>query len=270
MSIFIVAVFIIGYAGIAFESGLKINKAAIALLMCVICWVLYMFGSADYVEMFHGEAFRSFLAEFHSNDMTAAVRQFVGENILLSHLGDTCEILFFLMGAMAIVEVVDANGGFNFVRDRLATTHKRKLLWRIVLMTFLLSSVLDNLTTSIVMIMVLRKLVAVREDRLIYSAMVILAANAGGAFSPIGDVTTIMLWIKGNITSIGVIKEMFLPSIISVAVPALLLQSKLKGQLETVTGTDAVTEVAFSRVQRYVVFWIGVGGLIFGTLFGAD
>jgi Na+/H+ antiporter NhaD/arsenite permease-like protein len=267
MSIFIVAVFIIGYVGIAFENGLKINKAAIALLMCVICWVLYMFGSADYVELYHNEAFHNFLSEFHSEDMTAAVRQFVGENILLAHLGDTCEILFFLMGAMAIVEVVDANGGFNFVRDRLATTQKRKLLWRIVIMTFLLSSVLDNLTTSIVMIMVLRKLVAVREDRLIYSAMVILAANAGGAFSPIGDVTTIMLWIKGNITSVGVIKEVFLPSVISVVVPALLLQGKLKGELETVKNEETSSEVSFSRLERNIVFWVGVGGLIFVPIF---
>lgn len=115
--------------------------------------------------------------------------------------------------------------------------------------------------------MVLRKLVAVREDRLIYSAMVILAANAGGAFSPIGDVTTIMLWIKGNITSVGVIKEVFLPSVISVVVPALLLQGKLKGELETVKNEETSSEVSFSRLERNIVFWVGVGGLIFVPIF---
>ena len=168
---------------------------------------------------------------------------------------------------MTIVEIVDANGGFNFVRDRLQTKHKHTLLWRVTFMTFVLSAVLDNLTTSIVMIMVLRKLVKDHKDRLIYASCIILSANAGGAFSPIGDVTTIMLWIKGNITTGGVIKELLIPSIISVVVPTFLLQFKLKGQLETSHTAEAGDALHFSRLERNMVFFIGVGGLIFVPIF---
>ena len=135
------------------------------------------------------------------------------------------------MGAMTIVEVVDQNGGFNFVRDMMKTKNKKTLLWRITFMTFFLSAILDNLTTSIVMIMILRKLIQERKDRLIYASLVIIAANSGGAFSPIGDVTTIMLWNKGLITAAGVIKELIVPSLVSVALPAYLLSLSLKGEI---------------------------------------
>ncbi|WP_300905183.1 sodium:proton antiporter NhaD, partial [uncultured Alistipes sp.] len=170
-------------------------------------------------------------------------------------------------GAMTIVEIVDANGGFNFVRDRLQTTSKRKLLWRITFMTFVLSAILDNLTTSIVMVMVLRKLVSDNKDRMIYAGLVILAANAGGAFSPIGDVTTIMLWIKGNISTIGVITEIFLPSVASVVVPALILQTSLKGELAAPQMAQEGDALHFTAAERNVVFWLGVGGLIFVPVF---
>lgn len=256
MITFIVALFVIGYLCIALESVLKINKAAPALLMCVGCWVLYMLDAGSFIQSFRGV-----------NVAAADVSQWVNEHILLSHLGDTCEILFFLMGAMTIVEIVDANGGFNFVRDRLQTKHKHTLLWRVTFMTFVLSAVLDNLTTSIVMIMVLRKLVKDHKDRLIYASCIILSANAGGAFSPIGDVTTIMLWIKGNITTGGVITELLIPSIVSVVVPTFLLQFKLKGQLETNHTAEAGDALHFSRLERNMVFFIGVGGLIFVPIF---
>ncbi len=267
MTSIIVAVFIAGYACIALEAGLKINKAAIALLMCVACWTLYMTGCLPYVEQLHGADFAAFLGLEPGTSPLAAARQFVSENVLLDHLADTCEIIFFLMGAMTIVEVVDANGGFNFVRERLGTTSKRKLLWRIAFMTFFLSAVLDNLTTSIVMIMVLRKLVAERNDRILYASLVILAANSGGAFSPIGDVTTIMLWIKGNISATGVLSELLLPSLVSVAVPALLFQFHLKGTLVPVAATDSSASHDLSSGQRNAVFWLGVGGLIFVPVF---
>ena len=265
MVTYIVAAFLLGYACIALESVLKVNKAAPALLMCVACWVLYMINPEPFVSLMHPEAWRAFAGEFAGAG--SAVGAFVSEHILLSHLGDTCEILFFLMGAMTIVEIVDANGGFNFVRDRLQTASKRKLLWRIAFMTFVLSAILDNLTTSIVMIMVLRKLVADRKDRMTYAALVILAANSGGAFSPIGDVTTIMLWIKGNITTVGVIKEVFLPSVVSVVVPALILQRRLKGTLPAPEAAAPSGSLQFSDAQRSVVFWLGVGGLMFVPVF---
>ncbi|MCH5181774.1 MAG: sodium:proton antiporter NhaD [Prevotellaceae bacterium] len=259
MTTIIVAIFIVGYAGIALEHGLKINKAATALLMCVLCWVFYMCDAAAFIESFHN-------VRIAPDELPA----WINEHILLEHLGDTCETLFFLMGAMTIVEVVDANGGFNFVRESLATTSKRALLWRIAFMTFFLSAILDNLTTSIVMIMVLRKLVSDKRDRMIYAGLVILSANSGGAFSPIGDVTTIMLWIKGSLTTIGVITEIFLPSLVSMAVPAFILQYSLSGKLATQpaeAGNAGEHSSQLSALERKIVFWLGVGGLCFVPIF---
>lgn len=268
MTTMIVVLFVLGYLCIALESGLKVNKAAIALLMCVGCWTLYMTDATTYLNALHGEEFSAFLASTHNPDN--AVSNFVN-TILLEHMGDTCEILFFLMGAMTIVEIVDANGGFNFVSDRLNTRSKRALLWRVAAITFVLSSILDNLTTSIVMVMVLRKLVHNHKDRIVYASLIILAANSGGAFSPIGDVTTIMLWIKGCITTSGVISEVFLPSVVSVVVPALILQMQLKGELQTLPGNAspnvASHQPCFSKAERNLVFFVGVGGLMFVPVF---
>ena len=220
LTILIVVAFVLGYACIATESLLKVNKAAIALLMFVACWTLYMFDPMQYLTAIHG----------YTGDlsgMAAAVTSIIQE-----HLGDTSTTLFFLMGAMTIVEVVDQNGGFNWVRKVMKTKSKRALLWRIAFLTFILSAILDNLTTSIVMIMILRKLVTERNDRLIYASLVIIAANSGGAFSPIGDVTTIMLWNKGLITAVGVISEILVPSLVSMVIPAFILQYHLKGELQ--------------------------------------
>lgn len=245
-------VFVLGYLCIALESILKINKAAIALLMCVICWTLFMVHPSSFLSLVHDESIGTAVSE-----------------VLKGHLGETAETLFFLMGAMTIVEIVDTNGGFNFVRDTMKTRSKRKLLWRIAFMTFFLSAILDNLTTSIVMIMVLRKLVQAREDRMIYAAMVIIAANSGGAFSPIGDVTTIMLWIKGVITTQGVLKELFVPSMISMIVPAALLSMQLKGKLAKEDNLVVGHVSAFTTMQRRTIFLLGVGGLIFVPVFRA-
>ena len=192
-----------------------------------------------------------------------------GVNTLISdHLGATSTTLFFLMGAMTIVEVVDQNGGFNFVRDTMQTRSKRTLLWRIAFMTFFLSAILDNLTTSIVMIMILRKLVSDHKDRIIYASLVIIAANSGGAFSPIGDVTTIMLWNKGVITAAGVIKEVLLPAIVSLVIPAFVLSLSLKGELAVATADNQSLQTSeLTALQRKVVFFLGVGGLIFVPVF---
>lgn len=251
LTICIVAVFVMGYFCIAIESVTKVNKAAVALLMFVACWTLFMISPSDY------------LSGVEPGRMAQAV-----SDVMERHLGSTSTTLFFLMGAMTIVELVDQNGGFNFVRGLLSSTGKRKLLWRIALLTFMLSAILDNLTTSIVMVMILRKLVADRNDRLVYASLVVIAANSGGAFSPIGDVTTIMLWNKGMITAAGVISEILVPSVVSVALPAWLLSLSLKGDMvpiapnaETAAGSD------FTDFQRKVVFFLGVGGLIFVPIF---
>ena len=235
----IVIFFILGYLCIALESVLKINKAVPALLMCVVCWTLYACGAAP-------------------DDVDTSSR-------LLHHLGETCEILFFLMGAMTIVEIVDANGGFYFVQDVLSTRSKRALLWRITFMTFILSAILDNLTTSIVMVMVLRKLAADPKDRMLFGGMIIIAANTGGAFSPIGDVTTIMLWIKGMISTGGVISQLLAPSLIAVVVSALCTSLYLKGELQAPERNEAPGQA--NNPDRMLILCVGVGGLVFVPIF---
>ena len=251
LSIAIIIVFCIGYFCIAIESVTKINKAAIALLMFVATWTLFMIDPSSYIAAAVGEMKASAVAE-----------------VIEHHLGSTSTTLFFLMGAMTIVELVDQNGGFNFVRDTLQTKSKRALLWRIAFMTFILSAILDNLTTSIVMIMILRKLVDDKKDRLIYAALVVISANSGGAFSPIGDVTTIMLWNKGVITAAGVIMEIFIPSVVSMVIPAYILSLSLKGNLEIQQDTVVVEETdCLSPRQRKIIFFLGVGGLIFVPIF---
>ena len=251
LSIIIVAVFCIGYLLIAVESVTKINKAAIALLMFVFCWTLFMIDPGEYIAGAVGE-----------------MKALAVSEVMEKHLGSTATTLFFLMGAMTIVELVDQNGGFNFVRDMLKTRTKRKLLWRIAFMTFVLSAVLDNLTTSIVMVMILRKLVEDRKDRLIYAGLVVIAANSGGAFSPIGDVTTIMLWNKGLVTAAGVIMEIFIPSLISMLVPAWILSRCLEGKLEVKDfSQNERVDNHLTEVQRKTVFFLGVGGLVFVPVF---
>jgi Na+/H+ antiporter NhaD/arsenite permease-like protein len=253
LTICIVIAFVVGYVFIALESMTKINKAAIALLMCVFCWTLFMMAPGDYVA-----------TTASGNTLTDAVSE-----IIKNHLGDTAETLFFLMGAMTIVEIVDSNGGFNFVRDVLKTRNKRKLLWGIAFMTFFISAILDNLTTSIVMVMVLRKLVKAPKERMIMASLVIIAANSGGAFSPIGDVTTIMLWIKGVITTQGILREMFIPSVISIAIPTLILSLTLKGKLPKEDNLLEEKVSSFTKAERKLIFFFGVGGLIFVPVFRA-
>jgi Na+/H+ antiporter NhaD/arsenite permease-like protein len=250
LTLLIVIVFCVGYLSIALESLTKVNKAAIALLMCVLCWTLLMMGPAAYYPAIPADGVVHHISE-----------------VIEHHLGDAAGTLFFLMGAMTIVEIVDTNGGFNFVRDAMKTRSKRKLMWRMVFMTFFLSAILDNLTTSIVMIMVLRKLVQSRGDRLIYAGLVVIAANSGGAFSPIGDVTTIMLWIKGVITTQGVITEIFVPSLVSMLVPAFILQYQLKGKFDKSQNLPKAEVTQFTKAQRDVIFWLGVGGLCFVPIF---
>ncbi len=253
LTLLIVVVFVLGYLCIAVESLTKVNKAAIALLMFVFCWTLFMIDPASYIASAVGDHAALAVSE-----------------VIEKHLGSTSTTLFFLMGAMTIVEVVDQNGGFNFVRDMMQTRSKRALLWRIAVMTFILSAILDNLTTSIVMIMILRKLVEDRKDRLIYASLVIIAANSGGAFSPIGDVTTIMLWNKGLITALGVITEITIPSIVSMVIPAYILSLSLKGNFATLSNSAEMQEADdndLTAAQRKAVFFLGVGGLIFVPIF---
>lgn len=236
--------FVIGYAFIAIESVTKVNKAAVAILMCVVCWTLLALG--------------------HD---TLGLPHFELDESIERNLGETGTTLFFLMGAMTIVEIVDQHGGFNWVRGALQSKTKRSLLWKIAFMTAILSAVLDNLTTSIVMIMILRKLVQDKNDRIWYAVCVIIAANAGGAFSPIGDVTTIMLWNGKMITALGVISEIIVPSFIAFIVPTAILQFRLNGTLPDMTDAQENTISDITKLQRNLIFALGVGGLCFVPVF---
>ena len=258
MTIAIVAVFLAGYVLIALEHNLKMNKTAIALLMCVVCWTLYISVCGSYVPAVHPE-FRG----------DAPVIDYVINTLFVGHVGDTSEILFFLLGAMAVVEVVDANGGFKFVRDKLHDSNPRRLLWKITFVTFFLSAVLDNMTSSIVMVMVLRKLIPHRRLRMRYAGMVIIAANMGGVFSPIGDVTTIMLWLRGMISAPGVICSLFVPAIVATIVPLIIIGRPMRGQIEraAVMASEETEQYSFTRNQRAAVFCVGVGGLVFVPVF---
>jgi Na+/H+ antiporter NhaD/arsenite permease-like protein len=207
MEAFVILIFVVGYLAIALEHPIKINKTASALLTGVICWTLYALFSTNSIDL-------------------------IGEQ-LNHHLGQISAILFFLMGAMTIVELVDAYQGFKIITDRINTKNPKKLLWIICGVTFFLSAILDNLTTSIVMISLIRKLVPNKDMRLFFAGMIVVAANAGGAWSPIGDVTTTMLWIGGQISSGNIMITLFLPSLVCMVIPLIYLQFTLKGELGT-------------------------------------
>ncbi|MBF5059821.1 sodium:proton antiporter NhaD [Candidatus Neptunochlamydia vexilliferae] len=200
----LIAVFCIGYAAIILEFLIRVNKTAVALFMAVVCWLIYFVGDKQPLN--------------------------VSMAFLNTHLSDVSQILFFLLGAMTMVELIDSHKGFNTFIHHLHHRSKRKMLWIICGISFFLSAVLDNLTTTILMISILRKLIPHKSERFIFSCMVIVAANAGGAWTPIGDVTTTMLWIGGQITSIKVITEIFLPSLVSLLFPLLFFTVTLKGQ----------------------------------------
>ncbi len=236
----IIVIFIIGYAAIALEHTIQVNKAATALVTGVVCWSIYALASAD---------------------------KHIAVEYLAEHLGEVAGILFFLLGAMAIVELIDAHDGFELITGKIQTTNKKKLVWLIAIITFFLSAALDNLTTTIVMISLLRKLIANRNERLIFAGLVIISANAGGAWSPIGDVTTTMLWIGGQITSANIILQTFIPSVVCLVVPAFLISLQMKGTLQRVSTPARNINFTTSKKERNTVFWIGVASLLFVPIF---
>ena len=202
ITIILITIFILGYLAIAFEQPLKLNKAAAALLTGVLCWTTYT---------------------IQSQSPETVIKE------LNEHLGEIASILFFLLGAMTIVEVIDSHNGFEIITQKITTSSKTRLLFIITGITFLLSALLDNLTTAIVMTSVCAKILADKEDRLWFAGMIVIAANAGGAWSPLGDVTTTMLWIGGQITALNIIKELILPSLVACGIPLLLMARRFKG-----------------------------------------
>jgi Na+/H+ antiporter NhaD/arsenite permease-like protein len=236
----ILVLFIVGYTAIIFEHPLKINKTGIALLTAVLCWTVYFVNSTHPL----------------SQDLAT----------LGHHVSDVAQIIFFIMGAMALVELIDSHKGFNIITDLIHTRKKRSLLFLVALVTFFLSSVLDNLTTTILLISLLRKLVPDRKERIVLGCVVVIAANAGGAWSPIGDVTTTMLWINGQITTIPVMKSLFLPSFISLVVPVAVYSFMLKGRYQLAPVSAAASK---PEPGAGIVFTVGILGLIFVPIFKA-
>jgi len=238
---FIILVFILGYAAIAFEHTIRINKAATALITGVLCWTIYIFLSDSKDEV-------------------------VGN--LSHHLGELSQILFFLMGAMTIVELIDAHDGFEIITQRVHTTDRRKLLWIVGFLSFFLSAVLDNLTTTIVMISLIRKLMSDKKDRLMMVGLIVIAANAGGAWSPIGDVTTTMLWIGGQVTASNIILKLIVPSAACLLVPLLVMQIFIKGNFKkSEEAFDNDDTKPTTALERKIVFFAGVGILLSVPIF---
>jgi NhaD family Na+/H+ antiporter len=244
MQTLLILIFVIGYLAIALEHPIKINKTATALLTGVLCWTVYIVSEHDYKIV-------------------------LGE--LSHHLASVSEILFFLLGAMTIVELIDAHQGFKLITDRITSRNKVTLLWLIALITFFLSSILDNLTTAIVMVSVLRKLIKEPESRKLFAGVVIIAANAGGAWSPIGDVTTTMLWIGGQITPVNIMRTLLIPSLISLLVPLIYLTFKLKGSVKRDNDDEdtqeEVHELVIKTQNSVIMLLTGIGTLLFVPIF---
>lgn len=236
----LLAIFVIGYAAITLEHSIKINKSATALITAVLCWTLIVLNADN--------------------------KEVVVES-LTHHLSAISEIVFFLLGAMTIVELIDAHDGFQNISEAIKTTNKTKLIWLIAIITFFLSAVLDNLTSTIVMISILNKLVQDKKVKWLLLGLVIIASNAGGAWSPIGDVTTTMLWIGGQITPLNIIKQVFLASIVSMAVPTIIVNYLIKGPITLKPVIENNLNFNSNAFERNLIFYVGIGCLLFVPIF---
>ncbi len=248
--------FVFGYLCIALEHPLKIDKAASAILTAVICWTLLVFGADSILPLIDSAAASSAGGHGISQE-------------LRHHLGEISEILFFLMGAMTIVELIDAHEGFKVITDRIRTNKRVHLLWLVGVITFFLSAALDNLATTIVMISLLRKLIDDQKERWFYAGIVIIAANAGGAWSPIGDVTTTMLWIGNQVTASGIVVKLIIPSMVCLLVPLLIMSFILKGEITPPKQKQSLESRRdpTTPFERNLVFVLGLGALIFVPVF---
>jgi Na+/H+ antiporter NhaD/arsenite permease-like protein len=237
-----IVVFVLGYMAIAFEHPIKVDKAASALIIGGLGWALFAFSGVDQHTLTHE---------------------------IQHHIVDIAEILFFLLGAMTIVELIDAHEGFSIITNKITTNKKVYLIWILSIITFFFSAVLDNLTTSIVMAALLQKLIKDKETLWLFAGVIILSANAGGAWSPIGDVTTIMLWIGGQVSAGNIITSIIIPSVVCAIVPLIYLTFKLKGDIERPNAEtlEEHKKNPTTSFERNLVFWLGVIGLLFVPFF---
>jgi Na+/H+ antiporter NhaD/arsenite permease-like protein len=235
----IILIFVLGYTAITLEHTIRINKAASALITGILCWTVYILSAPDTSEV---------------------------NRALLERMGELSGVLFFILGGMVIVELIDAHDGFEIITSRILTNSKRRLLWIVATLAFFLSAVLDNLTTTIVVITIFRKLLAERNDRLLFTGVTVIAANAGGVWSPIGDVTTTMLWIGGQISVVPTILTLFIPSLVCSLVSVIAVSLRLSGPVVAPIGRPAESLLS-SRFERKAVFWLGLGVLLFVPFF---
>ena len=272
--ILMLVVFILGYIAIAMEGPLKVDKAASALFLGVILWVIYIYGlpgilnlgdSPSWADFQKSHILSEYKAEYPDATLLDQMKYFIVSHEIVDHLGTLSQILFFLLGAMTIVETVDQHEGFRVITDRIKTTKKVKLLWILGLITFFLSGVLDNMTTTIVMIALLRKLINDNKTRWFFASIIVIAANAGGAFTPIGDVTTIMLWIGGQVTALDIMGMVFLPSIVSLVIPLAVVSMIVKGEVEK--PASAENSSGTKKGKRMLMLAMGIGGLVFVPIF---
>jgi Na+/H+ antiporter NhaD/arsenite permease-like protein len=240
MVTFLLVIFVIGYAAITLEHSIKINKTATALITAVLCWTLIVLNADN--------------------------KEVVVES-LTHHLSAISEIVFFLLGAMTIVELIDAHDGFQNISEAIKTTNKTKLIWLIAIITFFLSAVLDNLTSTIVMISILNKLVQDKKVKWLLLGLVIISSNAGGAWSPIGDVTTTMLWIGGQITPLNIVKQVFFASLVSMVIPALIINYLIKGPITLKPIVENNLNFNSDPFERNLIFYVGIGCLLFVPIF---
>jgi len=256
MESIIILIFVIGYLSITLEHPLKLDKTVPALIMASLIWAILAVG-------FHSGWFTVIDTHEHVYDFLKGGEEADHgfENTLLHHLGKTAEILIFLIGAMTIVEIIDLHRGFEVLKSAVKTKSKKRLLWIIGILAFILSAIIDNLTATIVLVTLLRKLIHNKNERLWYAAMVVIAANAGGAWSPIGDVTTTMLWIADKVTALGLIKYVVLPSIVCFIVPFFVagFLKPFQGNIEVDSKTDVVAEKLLS--SRTMLF-LGLGMIV--------
>jgi Na+/H+ antiporter NhaD/arsenite permease-like protein len=267
MQLFIITIFILGYLAIALEHKLNINKAASALFIGVVCWALYIINLN---QLLPTDAIPHWFVEEANNEQVENVEQHFAVDSQHLHLtGEIASILFFLMGAMTIVELVDAHEGFALVTQRIRARRKGSLLWIIGILTFFMSAVLDNLTTTIVMVSLLRKLVAHREDRLRFIGLVVIAANAGGAWTVIGDVTTTMLWIKHKIGTVEVMSELFLGSVVCLLVPLIGMSLTMRGELGAIPTNQQHLDKTIHPWQQWLFLTLGLVALLSVPIFKA-
>lgn len=262
-----IVIFVVGYTAIAFEHKIKVDKAAIALITGMSLWTIYVLGAVDILSSGSSIAWNDYVKINTQENTVEGIIHFVTHNEIFHHISEISSILFFLLGAMTIVEIIDRHQGFKIITDHIQTRNKSKLLWILCFLTFFMSALLDNLTTTIVMIALIRKLLSDRTNRWVFASMIIIAANAGGAWSPIGDVTTIMLWIGGQVTTNHLFTKLLIPSIVTILVPLIIITPKIrKAKIHRPVSTE-MEKLEFSHKERLIILFSGVICLVFVPIF---